>query len=237
MTITTIDEIGRHVAADVEVRGWVYNLRSSGAIHFLLLRDGTGILQAVAARQDLPAEVFEAIGALTQESSVIAGGIVREDRRAPGGYELGLRRLAVVQTAAPYPLTPKEHGVEVLMDHRHLWLRSSRTRALMRRREQAERANSDYLAERGYVRLDPPILTPSACEGTSTLFETPYFERRAYLAQSGQLYNEANAVALGRVYCFGPTFRRSEERRVGKECRSRRWSQHLTKRTGVSTAT
>ncbi|TMI81474.1 MAG: asparagine--tRNA ligase [Bacillati bacterium ANGP1] len=207
MTITTIDEIGRHVAADVEVRGWVYNLRSSGAIHFLLLRDGTGILQAVAARQDLPAEVFEAIGALTQESSVIAGGIVREDRRAPGGYELGLRRLAVVQTAAPYPLTPKEHGVEFLMDHRHLWLRSSRPRAIMRVRAEVERAICDYLDERGYVRMDTPILTPSACEGTSTLFETPYFERRAYLAQSGQLYNEANAVALGRVYCFGPTFR------------------------------
>jgi len=207
MTITTIDEIGRHVAADVEVRGWVYNLRSSGAIHFLLLRDGTGILQAVAVRQDLPAEVFEAIGALTQESSVIAGGIVREDRRAPGGYELGLRRLAVIQTAAPYPLTPKEHGVEFLMDHRHLWLRSSRPRAIMRVRAEVERAICDYLDERGYVRMDTPILTPSACEGTSTLFETPYFERRAYLAQSGQLYNEANAVALGRVYCFGPTFR------------------------------
>ena len=207
MTTTTIDEIGRHAGADVEVRGWVYNLRSSGAIHFLLLRDGTGILQAVAVRQDLPAEVFEAIGALTQESSVIAGGIVREDRRAPGGYELGLRRLAVIQTAAPYPLTPKEHGVEFLMDHRHLWLRSSRPRAIMRVRAEVERAICDYLDERGYVRMDTPILTPSACEGTSTLFETPYFERRAYLAQSGQLYNEANAVALGRVYCFGPTFR------------------------------
>jgi asparaginyl-tRNA synthetase len=207
MTATTIDEIGRHAGADVEVRGWVYNLRSSGAIHFLLLRDGTGILQAVAVRQDLAPEVFEAAGALTQESSVIAGGIVRADPRAPGGYELGLRRLTVVQVAEAYPLTPKEHGVEFLMDHRHLWLRSSRPRAIMLVRAEVERAICDYLDERGYVRMDTPILTPSACEGTGTLFETPYFERRAYLAQSGQLYNEATAVAFGRVYCFGPTFR------------------------------
>jgi asparaginyl-tRNA synthetase len=207
MTATTIDEIGRHVGADVEVRGWVYNLRSSGAIHFLVLRDGTGILQAVAVRQDLAPEIFEAAGALTQESSVIAGGIVRPDKRAPGGYELGLRRLTVVQTAEAYPLTPKEHGVEFLMDNRHLWLRSSRPRAIMRVRAEVERAICDYLDERGYIRMDTPILTPSACEGTGTLFETPYFERRAYLAQSGQLYNEATAVAFGRVYCFGPTFR------------------------------
>jgi len=207
MIPTTIGEIGRHVGSDVEVRGWVHNLRSSGAIHFLLLRDGTGILQAVAVRQDLAPEAFAAAGALTQESSVIAGGIVREDRRAPGGYELGLRRLAVVQAAEPYPLTPKEHGVEFLMDHRHLWLRSSRPCAIMRVRAEVERAICDHLDDRGYVRMDTPILTPSACEGTSTLFETPYFERRAYLAQSGQLYNEATIAALGRVYCFGPTFR------------------------------
>src|SRR5438309_1899290 len=140
MTATTIDEIGRHAGADVEVRGWVHNLRSSGAIHFLLLRDGTGILQAVAVRQDLAPEVFAAAGALTQESSVIAGGIVRADPRAPGGYELGLRRLTVVQTAEAYPLTPKEHGVEFLMDNRHLWLRSSRPRAIMRVRAEVERA-------------------------------------------------------------------------------------------------
>ncbi len=207
MTVTTIDAIGGHVGEDVEVRGWVYHLRSSGAIHFILLRDGTGILQTVAVRQDLPGEVFEAVGGLTQESSVIAGGVVREDRRAPGGYELGLRRLTVVQTAEAYPITPKEHGIEFLMDHRHLWLRSTRPRAIMRVRAEIERAICDYLDECGYVRMDTPILTPSACEGTSTLFETPYFERRAYLAQSGQLYNEATAAAFGRVYCFGPTFR------------------------------
>lgn len=206
-TVTTIEEIGRHVGKEVEVRGWVHNLRSSGAIHFLLLRDGTGIVQTVAVRQDLPAPVFEAAGALTQESSVVVRGIVREDRRAPGGFELGLRHLSVIQAAQPYPVTPKEHGIEFLMDHRHLWLRSSRPRAIMRVRAEVERAICDYLDERGYVRMDTPILTPSACEGTSTLFETPYFERRAYLAQSGQLYNEATAAALGRVYCFGPTFR------------------------------
>ncbi len=203
----TIDRIGAHVGEEVEVRGWLYNLRSSGALHFLLVRDGTGVLQAVAARSDLPAEVFETAGALTQESAILVAGLVREDRRAPGGYEMALRRLKVVQLADAYPVTPKEHGVEFLMDHRHLWLRSSRPWAIMRIRAEVERAICDYLDDLGYVRMDTPILTPSACEGTTTLFETPYFERRAYLAQSGQLYNEADAAALGRVYCFGPTFR------------------------------
>jgi asparaginyl-tRNA synthetase len=203
----TIDQIGAHVGREVEVRGWLYNLRSSGALHFLLVRDGTGVLQAVAARSDLPAEVFETAGALTQESAILVAGLVREDRRAPGGYEMALRRLGVVQLADAYPITPKEHGVEFLMDHRHLWLRSSRPWAIMRIRAEVERAICDYLDDLGYVRMDTPILTPSACEGTTTLFETPYFERRAYLAQSGQLYNEADAAALGRVYCFGPTFR------------------------------
>jgi asparaginyl-tRNA synthetase len=207
MMTTTIDALGKHVGEEVEIHGWVYHLRSSGAIHFLVLRDGTGILQTVAVRQELPSPVFEAVGALTQESSVTVGGVVREDRRAPGGFELSLRRLAVVQRAEPYPITPKEHGVEFLMDHRHLWLRSARPHAIMRVRAEVERAICDYLDGRGYVRMDTPILTPSACEGTTTLFETPYFERTAYLAQSGQLYNEATAVALGRVYCFGPTFR------------------------------
>ena len=207
MTVTTIEEIGRHAGEDVEIHGWVYNLRSSGAIHFLLLRDGTGLLQAVAARQDLAPDVFASVSGLTQESSVVVGGIVREDRRAPGGFELGLRRLSIVQNAQPYPITPKEHGIEFLMDHRHLWLRSSRPRAIMRVRAEVERAICDYLDDRGYVRMDTPILTPSACEGMSTLFETPYFDQRAYLTQSGQLYNEATAAALGRVYNFGPTFR------------------------------
>ena len=203
----TIDRIGAHEGKEVEIHGWLHNLRSSGALHFLLVRDGTGVLQAVAARADLPSEVFEAAGALTQESAISVAGVVRADRRAPGGYEMALRRLRVVQLADAYPITPKEHGIEFLMDHRHLWLRSSRQWAIMRVRAEVEKALCDYLDERGYLRMDTPILTPSACEGTSTLFETPYFERRAYLAQSGQLYNEADAAAFGRVYCFGPTFR------------------------------
>jgi asparaginyl-tRNA synthetase len=202
-----IEELGRHIGEEVEIHGWVYHLRSSGAIHFLLIRDGTGIVQAVASRQDAPPGVFQAAGTLAQESSVVVRGTVRADRRAPGGVELALRDLSLLQAARPYPITPKEHGVEFLMDHRHLWLRSTRPHAVMRVRAEVERAICDYLDERGYLRLDTPILTPSACEGTSTLFETPYFERRAYLAQSGQLYNEATAAAFGRVYCFGPTFR------------------------------
>jgi asparaginyl-tRNA synthetase len=207
MTDVTIDRIGAHLGQDVEVHGWLQNLRSSGGLHFLLVRDGTGVLQAVATRADLPPGVFETAGALTQESAVVLQGSVRQDRRAPGGYEMTVRTVTVVQSAEPYPITPKEHGVEFLMDHRHLWLRSSRPWAIMRIRAEVERAICDYLDDLGYVRMDTPILTPSACEGTTTLFETPYFERRAYLAQSGQLYNEAAAVAMGRVYCFGPTFR------------------------------
>ncbi len=206
-TVVTIDRIGGHVGGEVEVRGWLYNLRSSGALHFLLVRDGTGILQAVAARADVTPEVFEAAGTLTQESAIVVAGLVREDRRAPGGCEMALRRVRVVHLAEPYPITPKEHGVEFLMDHRHLWLRSSRQWAIMRIRAEIERTMCDYLDDLGYIRMDTPILTPSACEGTTTLFETPYFDEKAYLAQSGQLYNEANAAAFGRVYCFGPTFR------------------------------
>jgi len=207
MTVTTIERIGEHAGEEVEIRGWLYHLRSSGALHFLLVRDGTGIVQAVAVRAELPPEVFAAAGDLTQESAVVIAGLAREDRRAPGGYEVALRRLEVVQRAESYPITPKEHGVEFLMDHRHLWLRSQRQWAIMRVRAEVERAMCDYLDDLGYLRMDTPILTPSACEGTSNLFETPYFERQAYLTQSGQLYNEATAMAFGRVYCFGPTFR------------------------------
>ena len=207
MTATTIERIGEHAGEEVEIRGWLYHLRSSGALHFLLIRDGTGIVQAVAVRAELPPDVFAAAGALTQESAIVVSGLVREDRRAPGGYELALRRLEVVHSAEPYPITPKEHGVEFLMDHRHLWLRSQRQWAIMRIRAEVERGMCDYLDDLGYLRMDTPILTPSACEGTSNLFETPYFDRQAYLTQSGQLYNEATAMALGRVYSFGPTFR------------------------------
>jgi asparaginyl-tRNA synthetase len=203
-----IEDALRHAGRDVEIRGWLYHKRSSGKIHFLLIRDGTGILQAVLARDDTAPEVFEAAGAVTQESSIIARGALREDHRAPGGMELSLHELVVVQRAPEYPITPKEHGVEFLMDHRHLWLRSRRQHALMRIRAEVIRGISDFLDGQGFLRVDTPILTPAAVEGTTTLFETAYFDLgRAYLAQSGQLYNEAAAAAFGRVYCFGPTFR------------------------------
>ena len=207
MGAVPIEHLAAHAGETVEIDGWLYNLRSSGAIHFLLVRDGTGIVQAVAARADVPPDVFAAIGTLTQESSIVARGVVREERRAPGGYELSLRDLRIVQRAAPYPITPKEHGVDFLMDHRHLWLRSSRQWAILRVRAEVERAICEYLDAQDYIRMDTPILTPAACEGTSTLFDTPYFETHAYLAQSGQLYSEASAAAFGRVYCFSPAFR------------------------------
>ena len=203
-----IEQAAAHAGQEVEIRGWLYNKRSSGKIHFLLIRDGSGILQAVVAKQDVSAEVFASAETLTQESSRIVRGMLREDRRAPGGYELSVADLTVVQQAAPYPITPKEHGVEFLMDHRHLWLRSRRQHALMRIRAEVMRGCTDFLDAQGFLRVDTPILTPASVEGTTTLFETTYFDLgRAYLAQSGQLYNEAAAAAFGRVYCFGPTFR------------------------------
>jgi asparaginyl-tRNA synthetase len=203
-----IEQAAAHAGRPVELRGWLYHKRSSGKIHFLLVRDGSGILQAVVVRGEVPEAVVAAAETLTQESSLIVRGTLREDRRAPGGYELSVSDLTVVQRAAPYPITPKEHGVEFLMDHRHLWLRSRRQHALMRIRAEVIRACTDFLDAEGFLRVDAPILTPAAVEGTTTLFETTYFDLgRAYLTQSGQLYNEAAAAAFGRVYCFGPTFR------------------------------
>ena len=203
-----IEALKHHIGQTVEVRGWLFNRRSSGRIHFLLVRDGTGIVQAVMSRAEVPEEVFAAADRLPQESSLILTGSVRADGRAPGGVELSATSLRVVQEAAPYPITPKEHGVEFLMDHRHLWLRSSRQHAILRVRAEIIRAMTDYLDGHGYLRVDAPILTPAAAEGTTTLFETTYFDLGpAYLTQSGQLYNEAAAMAFGRVYCFGPTFR------------------------------
>ncbi|MDQ7844083.1 MAG: asparagine--tRNA ligase [Armatimonadota bacterium] len=203
-----IEDAAAHAGSEVEIRGWLYHKRSSGKIHFLLIRDGTGILQAVLAQQDVRPEVFAAAETLTQESSLIVRGALRQDRRAPGGYEVSVTDLTVVQRAEPYPISPKEHGVEFLMDHRHLWLRSRRQHALMRIRAEVIRACTDFLDGEGFLRVDTPILTPAAVEGTTTLFETTYFDLgRAYLTQSGQLYNEATAAAFGRVYCFGPTFR------------------------------
>ena len=202
-----IEDIGKYDEQEVTLQGWLYNKRSSGKLHFLMVRDGTGILQCVVFQKDVSAEQFATADHITQESSLLVTGIVRADARAPLGYELGVRSIAVVHQASEYPITPKEHGVAFLLDHRHLWVRSSRQHAILRVRSEIVNACRDYLDERGFVLFDAPILTPAACEGTSTLFETPYFDDQAYLTQSGQLYVEAGAAAFGKVYCFGPTFR------------------------------
>jgi asparaginyl-tRNA synthetase len=204
---TTVEDIGQHVGQEVVIKGWLYNKTDKGKLQFLLVRDGTGIVQTVAYEDDLPPESFAAIQELTQESSIVVVGRVREDERAPGGYEVATSNVEVVQLAEPYPITPKDHGVGFLMDHRHLWLRSSRQHAILRVRAEVIRACRDFLDDNGFVLVDTPILTPAACEGTSTLFETDYFGDSAYLAQSGQLYSEASIASLGKVYCFGPTFR------------------------------
>ncbi len=207
----TISAASQHVGETVSIPGWLYNLRKSGKIAFPLLRDGTGIMQCVAVKSALPEPVFDAIKDLTQESSVIFTGKIRADERAPGGYEMDVENVEVVQRvpeADPYPITPKEHGVDFLMDHRHLWLRSQRQHAILGVRHEVIRAVRDYFDSNGFTLVDTPIFTPAACEGTTTLFEVNYFEdEKAYLAQSGQLYNEATAAAFGKVYCFGPTFR------------------------------
>jgi asparaginyl-tRNA synthetase len=202
-----IEEAGRHVGATVEVRGWIAHKRSSGKVQFLVVRDGTGALQCVAGRNDVSAEDWAAAEQLTQESAVMVRGVVREDARSPGGVELGLQGVTVVAIAEPYPITPKEHGTDFLMDHRHLWLRAPRQQAILRIRAEVIRAFREILDQEGFLLVDAPIFTPSACEGTTTLFETQYFDEHAYLTQSGQLYMEAAAMALGRVYCFGPAFR------------------------------
>ena len=204
---TYVNQLAEHEGQEVTVRGWVYNTRSSGAVQFVLVRDGTGVVQCVAVRGALPEGVFERAQRLTQESAVTVSGQVRKDWRAPGGYELTLIDLQVVHEAHDYPITPKEHGPDFLLTNRHLWVRSSRQYAILRVRAQVERAIHEFLDGQGFVRSDSPILTPAACEGTSTLFETDYFGDKAYLSQSGQLYVEATAMAFGRVYCFGPTFR------------------------------
>ena len=202
-----IEDLGQHVGQEVVIKGWLYNKRSSGKLQFLMVRDGTGIVQAVVFKNDVSPEVFAEADRLTQESSIIVKGTVRADDRAPGGYELGLTDLETVQLSEEYPITPKEHGVEFLMDHRHLWLRSQRQHAVMRVRGTIIQAIHRFFTERNFLLVDPPILTPAACEGTTTLFETDYFEDKAYLTQSGQLYMEAAAMAFGKVYSFGPTFR------------------------------
>ncbi len=196
-----------HVGQAVEIRGWVTHRRSSGKVQFVVVRDGSGEMQCVASVRDLTPEQWEASGALTQESAVVARGVLKADARQVGGVEMGMTSLEVVSLAPDYPITPKEHGTDFLMDHRHLWLRASRQQAILRIRAEIVAAFREFMNAEGFILVDAPIFTPSACEGTTTLFETQYFDDRAYLTQSGQLYMEAAAMAFGRVYCFGPAFR------------------------------
>ena len=202
-----VRDIARYEGQDVELRGWLYNKRSSGKLHFLQVRDGTGTIQCVVFKGEVSDAVFARGHDLTQESSIIVRGRVRADARSPLGYEVGVTDLEVVQQSADYPITPKEHGVAFLLDHRHLWLRSARQQALLRIRADVVKACRDYFDGRGFTLLDAPIFTPAACEGTTTLFPVAYFDDTVYLTQSGQLYMEAGALAFGKVYCFGPTFR------------------------------
>ncbi|HHS96558.1 MAG TPA: asparagine--tRNA ligase [Chloroflexi bacterium] len=205
-----IENVAQHVGEEVRIQGWLYNRTDKGKLQFLQVRDGSGFVQCVVFKKEVPEEVFEAARRLTQESSLVVTGVVRQDDRAPGvpgGYEIGVTGLEVIQLAQDYPIQPKEHGVDFLMDHRHLWIRSRRQWAVLRVRATVIRAIRDWLDDHGFINMDTPILTPAACEGTTTLFETDYFGEPAYLTQSGQLYNEANIYAFGRVYCFGPTFR------------------------------
>jgi asparaginyl-tRNA synthetase len=210
MTIITIEDAGKFEGQEVTIRGWLYNLRESGKLLFPIFRDGTGIIQGVVALKENP-EAFAALKGLTQESSVIVTGKIRAEQRAPGGYEMGVTQVNVVQRVSesqPYPIQLKEHGVDFLLDHRHLWMRTPRQAAILRIRAEAERAARNYMDGQGYTLTDAPMFTPAACEGTSTLFEVNYIDdQKAYLTQSGQLYIEATAMALGKVYTFGPTFR------------------------------
>src|SRR5256885_3049006 len=203
-----ITELSRHVGEEVTLKGWLYNMRSSGKLLFPQLRDGTGIVQCVVAKNAVASEIWEALKPLGQESSLVITGSVREDNRAPGGVEIDVRDAQVLQNAHDYPITPKEHGTEFLLDNRHLWLRSKEQHAILKVRHAVVKAVRDFLDEDGFTLMDAPIFTPAACEGTKTLFEVDYFDdAKAYLTQSGQLYNEATAAAFGKVYCFGPTFR------------------------------
>lgn len=202
-----IEDIAGYKDQDVEIRGWLYNKRSSGKVRFLLIRDGTGVIQGTIFSPEKESELFEKFDTLTQESSLIARGRIKEEKRAPGGYELNIEDLEIIQIAQEYPITPKEHGIPFLMEHRHLWLRSQKQNAVLQVRTELIKSIRDFFDGKGFRLMDTPILTPSACEGTTTLFETEYFDQKAFLSQSGQLYNEATAMAFGKVYCFGPTFR------------------------------
>src|SRR6202050_3534014 len=210
MTIITIEQAGKYDGQEVTIRGWLYNLRESGKLMFPIFRDGTGIIQGVCALKENP-EAFEALKGLTQESSVIVTGKIRAEQRAPGGFEMGVAKIQVVQKvpdATPFPIQLKEHGVDFLLDQRHLWIRTPRQAAILRIRAEAIRAAREFMDGQGYTIADAPMFTPAACEGTTTLFEVQYIDdQKAYLTQSGQLYGEALAAALGKIYVFGPTFR------------------------------
>ena len=202
-----IEDLKNYCDQKVEIRGWLYKKRSSGKIRFLLVRDGTGILQGTIYSPEKDHPLFEKFDTLTQESSLKVRGKMREDRRAPGGFEMEIDEIEIIQLADEYPISPKEHGIPFLMENRHLWLRSQKQHAVLQIRTELIKSIRDSFDGRGFRLMDTPILTPSACEGTTTLFETEYFDQKAYLSQSGQLYNEATAMAFGKVYCFGPTFR------------------------------
>ena len=205
---THINKIGEHVGQDVTIKGWLHNRRSSGKIHFLVVRDGTGFLQVVMGKRDVDEATFQTADHLGQESAIIITGTVKEEPRAAGGYEMVANGLEVINQAHDYPITPKEHGVDYLMDRRHLWIRAERQTAILKVRHEIINAVRDFFNDQGFILADTPIFTPAACEGTTTLFPVEYFDdQKAYLTQSGQLYNEANAMALGKVYAFGPTFR------------------------------
>ncbi|HEV3040452.1 MAG TPA: asparagine--tRNA ligase [Candidatus Angelobacter sp.] len=208
--VSTIAQIGQHDGQTVTVQGWLYNKRESGKLLFPIFRDGTGVIQGVVAKNQVSPEVFDTVKNLTDESSVVVTGKVRADKRAPGGYEMDVTDIRVVQRVPeddPFPISRKEHGIDFLMEHRHLWMRTPRQGAILRVRAEIIKAARNFFDDRGFVLTDPPILTPAACEGTTTLFPVDYFEEQAYLTQSGQLYIEATAMALGKVYSFGPTFR------------------------------
>jgi asparaginyl-tRNA synthetase len=207
-----IEDLAPFDGQKVTLQGWLYHKRSSGKVRFVVVRDGTGMLQCVASLADVGEKVFESIDALTQESSLTVTGTVRAEPRAPGGYEMQLESLSVIQIAEEYPITPKEHGTAFLMDHRHLWIRSRRQHAILRVRHAVIKAIRDFFDERKFTLFDPPIFTPAACEGTSTLFATDYFGEKAYLTQSGQLYGEAGCMAFGKIYTFGPTFRAEQSK-------------------------
>jgi asparaginyl-tRNA synthetase len=203
----SIADLSQHEGEEVTLKGWMYNKRESKGLHFLILRDGSGLAQCVVAEAEVSAESWQASEAATQESSLVLTGMVRKDERQIGGVEVNITSVTLLQQADNYPITPKEHGIEFLMDHRHLWLRSQRTWAIMRLRNNIIMSIHNYFQEQGFVQMDAPIFTGNACEGTTNLFETDYFEEKAYLTQSGQLYGEAMAMAMGKIYTFGPTFR------------------------------